>query len=411
MLLSGCVAGKEGPQGEQGPQGEAVEPGPQGPAGSDGQTGPQCPAGQNGVSVVLITKTNSDGLNDIYTITYGDGTTSTFVVTNGANGQQGIQGNPGADGHTPVITIGGNGNWFVDGEDTGFSAQGPQGKTGPTGPQGETGVSITSTYINEDCDLIVEFSDGTTSNAGHIKDVDVCTVCFHVDDEIITTRNVISGSEVSRPSLEETAGYTINNWYYLDGSIHEDWKFFGYVITEDIDLYVDLSYNTYTISFNDEFEHTISDLVVTYDHQYTLEEISQTGYTFAGWADSDGVIWDTEGIYRTSSNITLHAVWNANTYVVTLNANGGLVSPTTKNVVFHHTYNLPTPTKDGYSFLGWFYGNDQIPLSGTWKYENTDGSLGGIIVAQWTSGRISDPKFTYESGGYRLTSCYQSGTN
>ncbi|MDY4818932.1 MAG: leucine-rich repeat protein [Bacilli bacterium] len=520
MLLSGCVAGKEGPRGEQGPQGEAGELGPQGPAGqpgqdgtsvitgegepsdeignvgdsyidlltwnyyvkgmngwifkgnikgNDGATGPQGPAGKNGVSVVSIIKTDSDGLNDIYTITYSDGTTSTFVVTNGANGQQGIQGNPGADGHTPMITIGGNGNWFVDGEDTGFSAQ---------GPQGETGVSIISTYINDDGDLIVEFSDGTTSNAGHIKDVDVCTVRFHVDDEIITTRNVVSGSKVSRPSLEETAGYTINNWYYLDGSIHEDWKFFGYVITEDIDLYADFSYNTYTISFNDEFEHTISDLVVTYDHQYTLEEISQTGYTFAGWADNYGVIWDTEGIYRTSSNITLHAVWNANTYVVTLNANGGSVSPTTKNVVFNHTYNLPIPTKshyhflgwydgttkvsnnatwkyvenktfvaqwtnesntyvldagdgecsidslvinydeeynlpiptkDGYSFLGWFYGNNQIPLSGTWKYENTDGSLGGIIVAQWTSGKISDPKFTYESGYYRLTSCYPIG--
>ena len=42
---------------------------------------------------------------------------------------QGPQGEPGKDGHTPVITIE-NGNWFIDGVDTGVVAQGPQGECG-----------------------------------------------------------------------------------------------------------------------------------------------------------------------------------------------------------------------------------------------------------------------------------------
>ena len=66
----------------------------------------------------------------------------------GPEGPQGIQGVPGKDGidgedgHTPVITIGENGNWYIDGVDTGVSAkgeQGVQGEVGPQGPQGETG--------------------------------------------------------------------------------------------------------------------------------------------------------------------------------------------------------------------------------------------------------------------------------
>ncbi len=39
-----------------------------------------------------------------------------------------IKGEPGKDGHTPEITIGENGNWFVDGVDTGVSAQGSTSK-------------------------------------------------------------------------------------------------------------------------------------------------------------------------------------------------------------------------------------------------------------------------------------------
>ena len=100
------------------------------------------------VSVVSIEKTGTSGLVDTYTITYSDGTTSKFTVTNGADGEkgepgatgaQGIQGQPGQDGHTPVITIGANGHWFIDGVDSNVSAEGAKGETGPQGPAGDKG--------------------------------------------------------------------------------------------------------------------------------------------------------------------------------------------------------------------------------------------------------------------------------
>lgn len=57
--------------------------GPEGPAGQDGQDGQD---GENGRGIVSIEKTATAGLVDIYTITYTDGTTSTFDVTNGRDG-------------------------------------------------------------------------------------------------------------------------------------------------------------------------------------------------------------------------------------------------------------------------------------------------------------------------------------
>lgn len=83
--------------------------------------------GEPGRSILSIVKTSTDGLIDTYTITYTDNITSTFTVTNGAPGEpgiQGIQGEKGEDGHTPIITIGTNGNWIIDGVDTGVKVQG-----------------------------------------------------------------------------------------------------------------------------------------------------------------------------------------------------------------------------------------------------------------------------------------------
>ena len=78
--LEGNIKGESGNNGESG----AVGPqGPQGDKGDQGETGPQGPQGETGP-----------------------------------------QGPAGNDGHTPEITIGQNGNWFIDGEDTGVSSVG-----------------------------------------------------------------------------------------------------------------------------------------------------------------------------------------------------------------------------------------------------------------------------------------------
>lgn len=61
--------------------GEFPVPGPQ------GETGPAGQDGTNGRGIVSIAKTSTSGLEDTYTITYTDNSTSTYVVKNGAAGQ------------------------------------------------------------------------------------------------------------------------------------------------------------------------------------------------------------------------------------------------------------------------------------------------------------------------------------
>lgn len=57
----------------------------------------------------------------------------TFELTNGKDGANGTNGSNGADGQDgkpgSVVTIGDNGNWFIDGVDTGYASKGDKGDT------------------------------------------------------------------------------------------------------------------------------------------------------------------------------------------------------------------------------------------------------------------------------------------
>ena len=132
--------------------GENGEQGIQGEPGKDGHT-PEVKIGENGNWIIdgVDTEISAKGVQgetgngiekieltdtkenvDTYTIFFTDGTTTTFTVTNGVDGEQGIQGEPGKDGHTPTIEIGENGNRIIDGVDSKIKAEGKDGLDGNT---------------------------------------------------------------------------------------------------------------------------------------------------------------------------------------------------------------------------------------------------------------------------------------
>ena len=129
--------------------------------------------GESGSSVTILSieLSGSEGNVDTYTITFSDGETFNFTVINGEDGAQGIQGEPGEDGHTPVINVGENGNWYIDGVDTGCPSQGPSGNTPYIGENGnwwiegvDTGFSSKGTdgdtpYIGENGNWWIDSSD------------------------------------------------------------------------------------------------------------------------------------------------------------------------------------------------------------------------------------------------------------
>ncbi len=68
----------------QGEKGEPGEKGEKGEKGDRGLQGPKGEVGPTGIGITGISKTGTDGWIDTYTVTYSDGTSSSFTVTNGS---------------------------------------------------------------------------------------------------------------------------------------------------------------------------------------------------------------------------------------------------------------------------------------------------------------------------------------
>lgn len=84
---------------------------------------------------------------------------------------------------------------------------------------------------------------------------------------------------------------------------------------------------------------------------------TRTGYTFQGWGTSatGSVVYASGANYTANASDTLYAIWKANTYTVTYNANGGSDAPATQTKTYGQTLTLSStkPTRTNYNFLGW----------------------------------------------------------
>ena len=160
--------GADGAAGAQGPQGIQGATGPQGPAGADGTNGTN---GADGRGILNIIGPISNGLIDTYTITYTDGTTSTFTVTNGAAGTNGTN---GVDGRGILNIIGPISNGLIDtytitytdGTTSTFTvtngAVGAQGPAGTNGTNGQDGFSpvVTTTAAGDSTMVTITDANG-----------------------------------------------------------------------------------------------------------------------------------------------------------------------------------------------------------------------------------------------------------
>ena len=155
--------------------------------------------GDTGNGIERIEKTNSKDGVDTYTIYFTNGEKTTFVIENGK------------DGHTPEITVGTNGNWYVDGVDTGVKAQGDTGEDGHTP---EITVGTNGNWHVDGVDTGVK-AQGDAGEDGHTPKITVGTNGnWHVDG--VDTGVKAQGDAGEDGHTPEITVGTNGNWY-VDG--------------------------------------------------------------------------------------------------------------------------------------------------------------------------------------------------
>ena len=196
-------------------------------------------------------------------------------------------------------------------------------------------------------------------------------------------------------TLPTRSGYTFLGWsasstatsptYYAGGTYSDLSSSSLYAVWQRNTCLVTLHANGGTL--NSYGTGTHSYYVYQYDTTILSETASRTGFTFLGWSTSSTA---TSPSYSASnytyvsisSGTTFYAVWQRNTYTLTFNAVGGTCSESSRPVQYAYAFGaLPTPTRSGYTFLGWFTassGGTQVSSA------TTMGAASRTIYAQWS---------------------------
>jgi uncharacterized repeat protein (TIGR02543 family) len=189
-------------------------------------------------------------------------------------------------------------------------------------------------------------------------------------------------------------GYSFDGWYLDEEFIQE--YIFSTMPASNITLYAKWIINQYTITFETNGGTNIE--AITQDYNTTVEERSEPerdGYTFSGWYIDSSLL--TPYVFSTmpAENITLYAKWSTITYNIDYILDGGNNNSSNPSgyTIETTTFTLNNPTKEGYTFLGWYtedtYSNELTEVSSGMTGDMT-------LYASW---KINQYTITFETNG------------
>lgn len=145
---------------------------------------------------------------------------------------------------------------------------------------------------------------------------------------------------------------------------------------------------------------------------------TRTGYSFLGWSTSStatSASYTAGGSYTANAAATLYAVWKANTYKVTYNANGGTGAPSAQTKTYGVTLTLSSvkPTRTNYTFKGWstsasattasyqaggsYTTNAALTLYAVWELTYKKPEISGVSITRDETGEIINVKFSWKT--------------
>ena len=182
-------------------------------------------------------------------------------------------------------------------------------------------------------------------------------------------QHVKSGEKAVLPAEPTLKGHTFAFWYLGDDEQNATAYDFNTPVTENITLTAKWNINKYTVTFN---SYGGTPVPPAQEVEYGLtatkpDDPTLKGYTFAFWYLGDDEQNATAYDFNTpvTENITLTAKWNINKYTVTFNSYGGTPVPPAQEVEYGLTATEPAtaPTKTGYTFDGWYLGDEKYDFS------------------------------------------------
>ncbi len=221
-----------------------------------------------------------------------------------------------------------------------------------------------------------------------------------------STQTKMYGSVLTLSTTRPTrAGYMFVAWNTnQDGTGANYSPGQSYNVDANLTLYAIWRLHSYTVTYDaNGGSGAPNNQTKIHDEILSISNIvpSRAGYTFQGWSTTrnGAVVYKPSAQYIANQDITLYAVWKANGYSITYNANGGSSAPS-EQVKTHDidiTLSTQEPVRKNYSFLGWGTSSSSISVAynpGDIYRTNANLTLYAIWQLAYTEPRITN--FTVE---------------
>jgi uncharacterized repeat protein (TIGR02543 family) len=186
-------------------------------------------------------------------------------------------------------------------------------------------------------------------------------------------------------------GYTFAGWWTGDDGTGSQ-RVASTIVSTDADhtLYARWTAGTFTVSFDGQGGSACASRNVTFGSAYgALCTPTRAGFAFAGWrtgVNGTGDLVTAETVVSRAENHTLYARWTTNTYSVTFDSEGGTACEGL-TVTFGQSYlasgSLCAPTRVGYTFAGWWTGDNGTGSQVTAATTVTT-AADHVLYARWT---------------------------
>ena len=301
-----------------------------------------------------------------------------------------------ANGTPAVYTITFNSNYGTSVESQNVNAG--EKLTEPTPAPTKEGFTFDGWYEDSTFSKKFDFNTPITDN--------MTLYAKWIENKYTLTFDANGGTDSMTPIADLTGEYTLpeNEFTAPDGKKFKGWSLTkdGEIVTKvkmdkDVKVYAiweAIPVTTYTVTFDANGGSGEMTSVTDLTGEYTLPENEFTapdGKKFKGWSlTADGEIVTKVDM---TENKTVYAIWENIIYTVTFNSNDGTpVAPQNVNAGEKLTEPTPAPTKEGFTFDGWY---EDATLNTKFDF-NTSVVSNLTLYAKWTENKYT---LTFDANG------------
>ena len=224
-------------------------------------------------------------------------------------------------------------------------------------------------------------------------------ITFVYSDTVSKTEkiDVTPGQTSVLPETAELPGYAFQGWYAskLFTGLPITQVYYGELADR---YYAKWEAVQYTLNFITDSGENPASVSYYYGDGTVLPTVSKSGYRFIGWSETPR---GGECFYTIPAtlygNKTLYANFVPNKFNVGLDSNGGSIDSEIATLEYGKTETLPVPTKDKYTFEGWYVGEVKCTDTDGRVIDSAWGALeNATLTAKWAERKY---KVRYESNG------------